>query len=42
MDGDRGDLAEIEKKTTQIMIFLPYYMWAENNKNSKMPEVVRA
>ena len=29
-----GDLAEFGKKATQIMIFLPHYMWAENNKQS--------
>ena len=22
----------LEKNATQIMIFLPHYMWAENNK----------
>ena len=28
-----GDLAEFAKKNaTQIMIFLPHYMWAENNE----------
>ena len=26
-----GDLGEFEKNATQIMIFLPHYMWAENN-----------
>ena len=32
--GDRGDLAEFGKKNaTQIMIFLPHYVRAENNKN---------
>ena len=33
VDGDRGDLAEFGKKNaTQVMILLPHYMWAENNK----------
>ena len=37
MDGDRGDLAEFEKNNaTQIMIFLPHYMWAENNNNNRV------
>ena len=30
--GDLGDLAEFGKKPTQIMIFVPHYMWAENKK----------
>ena len=30
MDRDRGNLAEIGKNATEIMIFLK--MWAENNK----------
>ena len=29
-----GDLAEFGKNATQIMIFLPHYMWAENNKGA--------
>ena len=33
MDGDRGYLAEFGKNETQIMIFLPYYLWAENSNN---------
>ena len=37
VDGDRGDLAEFGKKT-QIMIFLPHYMWAENYKGHKILE----
>ena len=33
--GDRGDLGEIGKKNaTKIMMFLPRYIWAENNSNS--------
>ena len=31
---ERGDLAEFGKNS-QIMIFLPHFMWAENNKNRK-------
>ena len=31
---ESGDLAEFGKKNaSQIMIFLPDYMWAENNKS---------
>ena len=32
MDGDRGDLAHFGKNATQKMIFIPHYLWAENNK----------
>ena len=28
---ERGDLAEFGKNASQIMIFFPHYMWAENN-----------
>ena len=28
----RGDLAEFVKNSSHIMIFLPHYMWAENNE----------
>ena len=30
---ERRDLAEFGTKASQIMIFLPHYMWAENNNN---------
>ena len=33
MDGDRGDLAHFGKNATQIIIFLPHYLWAANNKD---------
>ena len=36
MDGDRGDLAKFRKKTQQGLIFLPHYMWAENNNPIKV------
>ena len=29
---ERGDLAEFVKNASQIMIFLPNHMWAENDK----------
>ena len=33
MEEQSGDLAEFVKKNeTQIMIFLPHYTWAQNNK----------
>ena len=31
VNGDCGDLAKFGKNATKIMIFLPHYMWAENN-----------
>ena len=34
-----GDLAEFGKKTQHIMIFLPHYMWVENNKYNHKYEV---
>ena len=36
MDGDQKDLAEEfgEKHATQIMIFRPHVLWAENNNIS--------
>ena len=41
MDGDCGDIeknayGEFGKNATQIMIFLPHYMWAENYKTLKI------
>ena len=36
MHGNRGDLAEFGRKNaTQIMIFFPHYMWAENEKETQ-------
>ena len=32
VDNRGGQLAELEKNATQIMIFFPHCMWAENNK----------
>ena len=29
---ERGDFAEFGKNASQIIIFLPHFMWAENNK----------
>ena len=38
MDG--GDLAEFgEKNVTQIMIFLPHYMWVENKKEKNQSKI---
>ena len=35
MDGGRGDLAELGKNATRIMIFLPHYMWIINMRKIK-------
>ena len=42
MDGEDGDLAILKKNASQIMIFLPHYMWAENGNNIPLNFVVIA